>query len=140
VDTAAEPIVLESGRPIDGTEIAISGYPLGEPTFVTTRGTIASAWTTGPSSDRFVEWYLGDITANPGNSGGPVYRVTDARVVGVCKAGKLTPISGGEGSQTAGLTIIVPAIHVAELMDRHGLSPLPNRAEPSPRRSKRKRR
>ena len=46
---------------------------------------------------RVQERYLSDFTANPGNSGGPVYTVRDASVIGVCVARRLAPIVGGLG-------------------------------------------
>src|SRR5207237_936236 len=59
----------------DGEPVAVSGYPLGEAALVTNAGAIASSWTLSTNkADR----YLGDFTANPGNSGGPVYHVPDA--------------------------------------------------------------
>jgi hypothetical protein len=36
----------EAARPRDGDAIAVSGYPLSEPTLVTTSGCVASAWGT----------------------------------------------------------------------------------------------
>src|SRR5438132_584434 len=62
---------LELEIPADGEPIAISGYPLAEPTLVTTSGHIACSWTIHNHQDH----YLADVTANPGNSGGPVYRL-----------------------------------------------------------------
>jgi S1-C subfamily serine protease len=120
----AEPqsVRLSTSAPRDGVAIAISGYPLSEPSLVTTSGVLATSFSIerqgGPQT---AERYLGNITANPGNSGGPVYTTNDGAVIGVCVAGRLTPIVGGVGSQTAGLTVIVRATEVAALLERNGI-------------------
>ena len=115
---------LDTRRPLNGEEIAISGYPLREPSLVTTWGHIASNWTLADekNGDK-VERYLGDITANPGNSGGPVYLAKSGKVVGVCVAGKLTETIDKLGNpaelmQTTGLTYIVPAQAVIDLLSK----------------------
>lgn len=65
--------------------------------------------------------YLGDITANPGNSGGPVYKLSDGKVIGVCVAGKLTSAKHNIGADaqilhSAGLTFITPARAIDEML------------------------
>jgi Trypsin-like peptidase domain len=73
------PLTIE--RPRDGASIAVSGYPMLEPTLVTTSGIIASAWGTdlrevvppgaasGFTIPDMADSYLADVAVNPGNSG-----------------------------------------------------------------------
>ena len=103
----------------EGVELAVSGYPLAEPSLVTNAGILASTFTLNDNPSQVC--YLGDFTANPGNSGGPVYTTRDGSVIGVCVAGKLAPIIGGVGTQSAGLTVIVPAAQVVSLLSAHGV-------------------
>lgn len=63
---------LSPSPPRDGAAIAISGYPLSEPSLVTTSGALATSFSIERQGEpQTAERYLGDITANPGNSGGP---------------------------------------------------------------------
>jgi S1-C subfamily serine protease len=126
---AAEPIParLSKKKPREGVLLAISGYPLNEPSLVTTCGTLASSFSLDREGPNPEMRYLGDVTANPGNSGGPVYTVSDAAVIGVCVAGRLTSVVGGEGEQAAGLkhaaglTVIVPVEQVQAFLERNGV-------------------
>lgn len=89
---------MTTGRPRDGEPIAVSGFPLNKPVLISTVGHLASSWpieidatnvgfTPGvPRVER--ETYLADVTANAGNSGGPVYRLSDSAVIGVLVAGE----------------------------------------------------
>jgi S1-C subfamily serine protease len=104
----------------EGVELAVSGYPLSEASLVTNAGILASTFTLNDNPNQMC--YLGDFTANPGNSGGPVYTTRDGSIVGVCVAGKLAPIIGGAGAQHSGLTVIVPITQVAKLLSVHGLN------------------
>lgn len=121
--TRATPSKLEFDRPTEGERVAISGFPLQEPSMVTTSGIIASSWTLVDGSER----YLADVTANPGNSGGPVYLVKTGEVVGVCVAGKLTNVVDFDGNtadllHSAGLTYVVPATAIKKLLEDAGLN------------------
>lgn len=115
-------IPLELEEPVEGDAIAASGYPLHEPSLVTTSGNIASNWTLEHIGNDKYERYLGDITVNGGNSGGPVYRLQNAKVVGVAVAYKTAPstdVTTGEIGQLAhnsGLTIIVPAQAIEDFL------------------------
>jgi S1-C subfamily serine protease len=123
------PVDIDASRPRDGESIAVSGYPLAETVLITTSGAIASSWpiriemvpaTSGPpwwEDVQIDDVYLGDVFVNPGNSGGPVYRVDDCRVVGVCVAYRTAPISGASDlSQNSGLTEIVPIKYATALV------------------------
>lgn len=130
-------------RPVrDGESVACSGYPLGEPSLVTTSGAVASRWALDDVPGHgFQERFLGDFTANPGNSGGPVYRLEDGRVVGVLVAGKLRRVVGAPGHHAAGLSVVVPAAAVAELLKRNGVDWRPSlREQPVQRQQRRRKR
>jgi len=110
---------FDASRPQEGEPIAVSGYPFSSPVLVTTSGAIASAWEidrkdlpVGPpeaSITHLSDLYLADMHVNPGNSGGPVFSVTDGSVIGVCVA----TITG------AGLSFVVPAKYVIELLNKN---------------------
>jgi S1-C subfamily serine protease len=128
---------LRTDRPRDGEAIAVSGYPFQYPTLVTTSGAIASAWATDdieyqvpgapegfPKFSHMADRYIADITVNGGNSGGPVYDLTSARVLGICVAFRRAPIRNSPNpleplSYNSGLSIIVPMRYGVELLARH---------------------
>lgn len=126
------PVRLDQRKMREGVELAVSGYPLAQPSLVTNAGVLATTFSPDGAPGDYRDRYLGDFTANPGNSGGPVYTVSDASVVGVCVAGRLTNIVGGAGQHFAGLTVIVPVSEVRALIERNGLA-VPDEA-PAPRR------
>jgi S1-C subfamily serine protease len=116
----------------DGERIAVSGYPLAEPALITTSGGIASAFGTqtqhvqSPSAPAgftvpdVADSYIADVAVNPGNSGGPVYRVADGRVIGVCVAFRIA--SGNAPSPffyNSGLSVVVPIKYGLDLIARH---------------------
>jgi S1-C subfamily serine protease len=116
---APVPAELAVERPLEGELIAISGYPLSSPSLVTTAGSIGCSWVWDPTVVPVRERYIADVTANFGNSGGPVYRLSDGKVIGVCVGGRLSPIQNGQGSQVVPLTIVVPSKYVRDLVDGH---------------------
>jgi len=119
----------------DGESIAVSGYPLSEAALVTTSGGIASAFGSdiqevqapgGPPGFMVpdsADSYLADVAVNPGNSGGPVYRVVDGSVIGVCVAFRVA--AGQLENQpspffyNSGLSVVVPIKYGQELIARH---------------------
>ena len=132
-ETAGTPASLDLERPNEGQMVGVSGYPLHEAAMVTKVGIVASSWAVadkqnnlGINNDR----YLGDFTANPAHSGAPVYRISSQKVIGVCVGTKLTAViddSVGDRpvpsvATSAGLTVIIPAPFVADLLDRNGIS------------------
>jgi S1-C subfamily serine protease len=128
------PVGLDAREMREGVSLAVSGYPLAAPSLVTNAGALASGVTFVPDGARsgYHRRLLGDFTSNPGNSGGPVYRTSDAAVIGVLVAGQLTNVVGGVGMHAAGLSIIVGAEQVIEFMGRQGLTPTaPKRPEAS---------
>ena len=120
-------------RPRDGEDIAVSGYPLANPTLITTAGIIASAWgtetmnvvpegaPTGFSMPDIKDSYIADVAVNPGNSGGPVYLRERGHVVGVCVAFRIAEAdAGGVPLQyNSGLSIVVPINYGVDLLGRH---------------------
>lgn len=133
---------LAPDRPRDGAEIATLGYPLNEVVLVATRGCVASGWgidleTLPDPVVRMIEpedlddLYLGDIRVNRGNSGGPVFRSTDGGVIGMVVShlraraeqpdGSEVRVDGHPVTYNAGLTGIVPAQYVCQLLDEHAL-------------------
>lgn len=122
-------------RPRDGEPVAVSGYPLAHPVLITTSGAIASAWATeiaelhppgtlaGFAIPDRQDSYIADVAVNPGNSGGPAYRVRDGRVLGVCVAFQPAEARIGEAEDlfryNSGLCIIVPIQYGLALLHRH---------------------
>jgi len=144
VDVGIQPDVvrLRVERPRDGMAIATSGYPFGEVNLITSTGYVASSWTVerdevrDPLSGRSVlrgvaDSYLADMQVNGGNSGGPVYRLADAAVIGVCVSSRGAPtwFEDGQPVQTdkglvlydSGISSVVPATYVADLLDDSGV-------------------
>lgn len=128
---------IAAARPRDGESIAVSGYPLNSVTLVTTAGYLASAWETqvsdvsdGSRLRDSLDVYLADISVNPGNSGGPVYRVADGTVIGVCTAYRFAPLlyADKKGGQVtleerpvginAGLCVVSPIRHITHLLEQ----------------------
>ena len=118
-----EPVELDARDVKDGMAVATSGFPLNSQALVTTTGVVASYWSVDtPTNPR--TRILIDLTANGGNSGGPVYDINSGAVVGVLVAGKLAPATGATGIATAaGLTIAVPTRAIVELLSKNGITP-----------------
>ena len=134
--------ILNPRRPKEGAAVGISGYPLEQPVLVSNGGWIAASWsfdiTEVPmpgmpqrfSRPHVSDSFLADVEVNPGNSGGPVYLVEDATVIGVCVASKPSPVRDDQGDSvgidgrklyySSGLTVVVPARYVIELLKKHG--------------------
>jgi S1-C subfamily serine protease len=100
-------------KPRDGDEIFACGFPFGEPGLVTTSGALASAWKSetlmtaqaaGLSDTTLTDTYWVDLRVNPGNSGGPIFRMRDHAVLGIVVEGK--------GS----IGVVVPAKYVADFL------------------------
>jgi S1-C subfamily serine protease len=124
---------LTLSRPRDGEDIAVSGYPLSNPTLITTSGIIASSWATdtmdvvpegapeGFTMPDIKDSYLADVAVNPGNSGGPVYLRDVGHVIGVCVAFRIAEADAGGVPlmYNSGLSIVVPINYGVELLGRH---------------------
>ena len=124
---------LRTARPKDGQEIAISGFPFGEPVLVTSGGWMASSWAINkvepgtPGAKAIENVYLADVESNPGNSGGPVYLIEDASVVGVCIGTRRTGVVDASGEvkpdhfTSSSLTHVIPTEYVVELLDKNSV-------------------
>ena len=71
--------------------------------------------------------FWGDVTSNPGNSGGPVYRLQDAKIVGMLTASRLTSVLDEIGqptnmSQSASLAVIVPGYSILKFINDNNIS------------------
>ena len=137
---------LEAERPEDGEKVIISGFPMGYRYILNSSGIIACSWgdqevhqspddVEGAAADAPLDRYLVDINVNPGNSGGPCYRVTDQRVLGICEALQLIEVAfedngsqadddadGDDDAQSevlqkADITFVVPAKYVIALLE-----------------------
>jgi len=87
-----------------------------------------------PQSHGSVDRYLADLQVNGGNSGGPVYKVDAAAVIGVCVATQTASVMFGNQPggpavadgrplvYSAGLTIVVPAKYVVAFLNQNGLA------------------
>jgi len=132
---------LEAERPDDGENVMISGFPLGYRYVLNSSGIIACSWgdqgiledpEKGFTANVQLDRYLVDINVNPGNSGGPCYRVTDQRVLGICEALQLVEVAFGDDRpdadderdvdddaawQKADITFVIPAKYVIALLE-----------------------
>lgn len=130
--------VMTSDRPSDGEHVAVSGYPLANPVLVTSAGGLASAWAYDlgqewmPSGYGFtmdpVDRFLADVEVNSGNSGGPVYRIADGCVIGVCVATQQASVMAGDApaelegrrlTYSSGLTVVIPLKYGFALIERN---------------------
>lgn len=107
-------VQFATDRPRDGQEVFTCGFPLGEPGMVTTSGAIASAWKTkklltATTDDQAVEVYWADLRVNGGNSGGPLFRISDQAVLGMA-----VELGGSLG-------IVVPAKYISAFLTDHGI-------------------
>jgi len=110
-------VTFSPTRPRDAEEIFACGYPFSTPGLVTTSGTVASAWNqqvliraaeAGYSSPQDV--YTVDLRLNPGNSGGPVFKLSDQSVIGVAV------------QSFGSLAVVVPSKFVTAFLTSHGVS------------------
>lgn len=137
-------VTLNPNRPKDGDAVAVSGYPLGQPVLVTSAGWMATSWSFDITETPVLgapEWsvtldvadyFLADIEVNPGNSGGPLYVIEDASVIGICVASMPSPVRDQEQNPvsqddrrlfySSGLTKVVPSRYIIDLLNRHGLT------------------
>jgi S1-C subfamily serine protease len=124
------PLSVEPVR--DGEAVAVSGYPLSESSLITTSGAIATAWgfeTEQTPIDRGgvrylpdpADVYYADVAVNPGNSGGPAYRIEDGTVIGVTVAYRMAPLATLPPPffANSGLAIVVPIKYGQALIERN---------------------
>jgi S1-C subfamily serine protease len=100
-----DPVSFESALQDDGTPTAFTGFPLGSPSPVTSRGFTAAY--RDAQDERGPRELIIDKTAWPGASGSPIY-IEDGRVIGIVLAR-----GTGEG---AGIAIGRPASFIERLL------------------------
>lgn len=110
-------VTFSLSRPRDGEDVFACGYPFSEPGLITTSGILASAWNSevllraeaaGFPSPQNV--YTVDLRINPGDSGGPVFRMFDQAVIGVAVETR------------GGLALVVPAKLVTDFLTSQHVS------------------
>lgn len=118
---------LHTGRVSEGEEVAVAGFPLATPYLLTQRG-IVSATPVLPieGTDKDKEEIVVDIMVNPGSSGGPAFLARNGRVIGVCRAHKLSPIVSRSPRDTllmqnSGLGLVTPVKFLIELLNKYGV-------------------
>jgi len=122
-ETRINPLKFKTDRPLDGTQVAVSGYPLHNFVVQTNQGAISSAWDV--NTKEFADRYKADMTINPGNSGGPVFQVETGKIIGcaayqpasVTSQGERVILPGNKSlSYNFGLAMIIPARYVVDLL------------------------
>jgi len=76
--------------------------------------------------------YLADVIANPGNSGGPVYKIEDSSVIGICVSGRKTrvvdqynkpvTIEGRKLYYRSGITYVILTQYIIVLLEKNGVT------------------
>jgi S1-C subfamily serine protease len=135
--TPPSAVMFSSKHFRDGDPIFMPGYPLTNLTLVTSSGYVASSapLDLDEASGKFFDVYLADMRSNFGNSGGPVFAQADGTLMGMADQVQLAPVSGATDSQfkqavsidgfwlkaNAGISVLIPAIHIRELLQAKGL-------------------
>jgi S1-C subfamily serine protease len=115
------PIKIAPERARDAEPVFVCGFPLGEQALVTTSGEVASAWSSGvvltaigrPDAEP-IDLYKLDIQLTHGNSGGPVFRLSDQAVVGIVIEGSDTIIGAPP--------VAVPSEYIATFLTQNGVT------------------
>ncbi|MBU3021767.1 serine protease [Aestuariibacter sp. A3R04] len=122
----------------DGTEIAVTGFPIGAVLGLypaTHRGIVAaytpniiSASNSQQLSQAFLKSlknpfmvYQLDVTAYPGNSGSPVYNVNSGEVIAVINKVFVKQTKEAAISAPSGITYAIPVKHINALAEKHQL-------------------
>jgi len=124
------------GLAFEGTEIAITGFPIGSVLGlypVTHKGIIAAVTPivipqpTAKYLDANViqqsryDVYQLDITAFPGNSGSPLYNTASGRVEGILNSVSIKGPKENALSKPSGISFAIPVIHLHNLLRDAGL-------------------
>lgn len=87
-------VKLSRTKPRQGMAIGAAGFPEDAAALVVTYGWVASAQHRQRLPSGVVgDFYLAQVPVNPGNSGGPIYRVEDGAVIGVVDSSVLAPVA-----------------------------------------------
>lgn len=115
------PVTLSPVRAKDAEPIFACGFPLGDPDMVTTNGTIGSAWaseivSTARSSPNAypIDVYKLDIQLTHGNSGGPIFRLSDQAVLGI--------VIEGHDNLPGAPPIAVPSKYITEFLTKNNVA------------------
>jgi S1-C subfamily serine protease len=143
-------VTFTVARPVEGHQVAISGYPLGEDLLQTTAGRITSAWdgklAVQPIPGRpeikapqIQDLFDIDARINGGNSGGPVYYGDTGAVIGMVKAYKLGDVwvegvrpgekptqafdkdTGRPLGVNSGIGVVIPARYIVALLKKNNI-------------------
>jgi hypothetical protein len=120
------PISINADSPKEGEAIGISGYPLEQIVLITNTGHVASRTLNlknvmfsrapeGFPSQNIADCYFADVNINYGDSGGPVYLISNNSIIGVY----LSITNQSDGSR---MTVVVPARHVVDLLESNGVN------------------
>ncbi len=122
----------------EGTDIAITGFPIGavigfHPT--TSRGIISaltpnrspefSSFSLDPAAIRATRYqtYQLDLLAYPGNSGGPLYDAGSGELIGVVNSTFIKSTKEKVLSEPSGITYAIPSGFVRQILIENGLTP-----------------
>jgi S1-C subfamily serine protease len=136
VDWLRAVVRFDDRRPDDGVAIAVSGYPFAIPDLYTNSGGVATSWATRQVNRQLLDVYIGDLQVNPGNSGGPVYLIDTAEIIGVCVSHSLSAVwtRDAQGSWVqaeindeplminSGIANIIPTKYVINLMTKNNIA------------------
>jgi len=127
-------LAIDQTAPQAGRFILVSGFPLGSWTPAIQFGMLSATETLFPTApiDRLPkdtgELLQISVSANHGNSGGPVIDLRSGRVVGVILSGVPAPLTIGgqqlwsnESYDMSGIVLAAPAKWVNALLSRHGV-------------------
>lgn len=122
---------LNPNRPHEGEKIGLSGFCLDSDVLVTKSGQIASSWytmqrknqKTGSAFPENIDVYLIDCQAPGGYSGGPVFLVENASIIGLLSASLLENVWDGAQPKNlyydAGLGIVIPSCKIIEMLRKN---------------------
>jgi serine protease Do len=122
----------------EGTDIAMTGFPLGavigfHPS--TSRGIISaltpnrspeySSFSLDPAAIRAIRYqtYQLDLVAYPGNSGGPLYDASSGDLIGVVNSTFIKSTKEKVLSEPSGISYAIPSGFVRQILMENGLTP-----------------
>ncbi len=141
LDGAPLPAMKIRGEPDlapEGTEVAITGFPIGavlgfHPT--TSKGIVSaltpnrspefSSFSLDPATIRATRYqtYQLDLVAYPGNSGGPMYDAQTGELLGVINSTFIKSTKEKVLSDPSGITFAIPSGFVRQILIENGLKP-----------------
>ncbi len=127
------PLSVAQEGPSLGSIVGIGGFPLGTLVPVVEFGTVAASYANYPPLDapfvdgmsllRMQDLVQLAVTANPGNSGGPVVSTSSGALIGVVVQAVPAPLfPNAVPKQSSGLTLAVPSKYVIALLRKNNVS------------------